>query len=119
MTDGIVSALIAALAGMGVGGGGLLVIFLTFMRGYETHPAQSVNLAFFILSAAAALPFHFRKRVIPWRYVAVLTLSAVPGVLVGCRLARCLSDGTARAVFGWFLLLSGGMMLFGKRKPRK
>lgn len=96
-----------------------MVIFLTFVRGYETHPAQSVNLAFFILSAAAALPCHLRKRVIPWGYVAVLTLSAVPGVLVGCRLARCLSDGTARAVFGWFLLLSGGMMLFGKRKPRK
>ena len=52
MTDGIVSALIAALAGMGVGGGGLLVIFLTFVRGYETPPAPSVNLAFSILDYA-------------------------------------------------------------------
>lgn len=107
MTDFLIGTAIAALAGMGIGGGGLLVIWLVLIRGMPSTAAQGINLLFFILSAACALPVHRKRRILPRPLIGWLLLAAVPGVFLGCRLADCLSQDDARRCFGYFLLLSG------------
>ena len=109
--DFLVALAVSALAGMGVGGGGLLVIWLVFANNFPTQTAQGINLLFFLPSALAAMPLHLRCRRIPRRYVTALTLSALPGVFTGCHLAQQISADAARRCFGFFLLVSGLMIL--------
>ena len=126
MTAFLIAAAAAALAGMGIGGGGLLVIWLTAAAGMETQTAQGVNLLFFIVSALSALPYHLKKRRIPWRPVLVIVLSALPGAVLGASAAARLNGNTARLVFGWFLILSSAVSLrkllkraFRRRKQKQ
>jgi uncharacterized membrane protein YfcA len=49
--DVIVSFVLAALSGIGVGGGGLFVIFLAIFTDTPQLIAQGMNLLFFIFSA--------------------------------------------------------------------
>ena len=110
--DVLLAVFIAALSGMGVGGGGLLVIWLVLIMEMPSRTAQGINLVFFVISALSALPVHFRRRTFQKGRLLFLTAAAIPGVFVGCYLASCLSDGLTRRIFGYFLLLSGGMQLY-------
>ena len=105
--DFLTAVLIASLAGMGIGGGGLLVIWFVLVRNMPSPTAQGINLVFFIVSALCALPVHMRKRTFHLRRLLFLLASAIPGVLIGCQLASVLPETAARRCFGYFLLLSG------------
>jgi len=116
--DSLIGMAVASLAGMGIGGGGLLVIWLVLARHLPSQGAQGINLIFFLVSAAASLPIHLKKRTFPTRRLLFLTAAAIPGVFVGCHLASVLSENGARRAFGYFLLLSGGMQLYRWTKTR-
>ena len=49
--DVIASFIIALLSGMGIGSGGLFVIYLTFMTNADQLSAQGANLLFFLFSS--------------------------------------------------------------------
>ena len=55
---GILSGIIGA---MGIGGGGILIIYLTLFADMEQMAAQGINLLFFIPCAVVALIIHIRK----------------------------------------------------------
>lgn len=112
----LIGILIASLAGMGVGGGGLLVIWLVFIANMSAPTAQGINLVFFIVSALCALPLHIKKRRLPWSKILFYTLTALPGAWIGCRLASVLPEMTARRCFGYFLLVSGTFQLYRQLK---
>ena len=90
----LIGILIASLAGMGVGGGGLLVIWLIFIANMSAPTAQGINLVFFIVSALCALPLHIKKRRLPWSRILFYTATALPGAWIGCRLASVLPEMT-------------------------
>lgn len=106
-----IAVLVAALAGMGVGGGGLLVIWLALAASWKTAEAQGLNLLFFIVSATVASFFHRKKRRFDRPLIWNLTLAAIPGVLYGSAVSAALSADGARTVFGYFLLISGAIAL--------
>lgn len=114
--DAIVALLASALAGTGVGGGGLLVIYLTAFRGWEQFSAQGENLLFFICGAAAAIPVHIRKRKINAGTVLMLGLAGAVGTYGGFLVAQSIGSSAMRAVFGAFLVFCG-MKALTKRKP--
>ena len=101
-----------ALSGLGIGGGGLLVIWLVLIMDMPSRAAQGINLVFFVISAIAALPVHLRRRRLPAKLLLFLTAAAIPGVFVGCRLASYLSEDITRRIFGYFLLFAGGGQLY-------
>jgi uncharacterized membrane protein YfcA len=59
-----ISFIIALLAGLatgilsafGIGGGTLLLLWMTLFAGVEQHTAQGINLLYFLPTAAIALP---------------------------------------------------------------
>ena len=107
MLDFIVGFITSLLSGMGVGGGGLLVIYLVLVKGLAQYTSQGINLAFFICSSAAALTVHFIKRNINLRLAAYLILFGALGAVLGSIAASYVSPETARGIFGVFLLISG------------
>ena len=108
----------AALAGMGVGGGGLLVIYLTLAREMPQLKAQGINLLFFLCSALPATAVNLKKRGINPRK---LILIAVPGVIsatLGALLAAAVDAALLRKIFGGLMILAGAATLFRRKESQ-
>ena len=105
--DVIVSFLASALAGTGVGGGGLLVIYLTLARGLGQLAAQGINLSFFFSVATAAVPVHLKKRSMGVLAVRFIGAFGIVGAFIGLTLAKSISPSLLRKFFGIFLILCG------------
>jgi len=105
--DLFVAFAVACLSGMGIGGGGLLVIWFILVRNIPPHAAQGLNLGFFIVSALCAYTHHRKKQRIPQSYLYTIIFSAAAGVFLGCNLAAQSDPAHAKQSFGWFLILCG------------
>ena len=95
------------LSGFGVGGGTLLLIYLSAVRGLDQHLAQGINLLYFLPAAALALPSHLRNAYIE---KGVLVPAITAGLLCaagGAWLAFGLKTEVLRRVFGGFLVFIG------------
>ncbi len=106
--------LIGALTGTGVGGGGLLVLYLTLLRGAEQISAQRLNLILFIAVSAAAVPYHLAHRKVDAEVLAVLVAFAIPGTFAGAAIRGSVPSETVREIFGIAMLITGAYVLFKK-----
>ena len=116
--DPVLGFAVAALCGMGVGGGGLLVIYLTLCRSVPQLEAQGLNLIFFIISASASILVRgFRS--------AELKLSAVIGLLgamasfPGSALAHSVDVRWVRIAFGGLLIVGALLVFYGRKNSNK
>ena len=112
LQSSITATAIAILSGLGVGSGGLLVIWLTAI-GVDTQSARALNLLFFVFSASAAFVLHFLKGRINLPLVTLLSLAACVGTAAGFFVGDSLSPDALRKIFGVMLALSGSYTLFG------
>ncbi len=112
----IAAALIACMAGLGIGGGGLLVIYLTLVLSTDQLAAQGINLVFFIFSAIASLFIHFKKRKLDIRRIAVLAVTGVITSVLGSYISHNIDVEILRTVFGIMLIATGTISLFKKSK---
>lgn len=111
MTDWLVPALVGALTGIlsgfGIGGGSLLLIYMTSFAAVPQDLAQGVNLLYFLPTAAAALPSHFKNGCVE----KAALLPAIAAGLAGTALAAWAATGLdvelLRKCFGVFLLIVG------------
>ncbi|MCI8415321.1 MAG: sulfite exporter TauE/SafE family protein [Ruminiclostridium sp.] len=104
------------LSAFGIGGGSLLLIYLTALAGVSQHQAQGINLLYFLPAAAAALPAHHKNGLLEKKTI----LPAILAGLATSALAACFSNGldtgVLRKLFGLFLLYVGLRELFHKDK---
>ena len=107
---------IALLAGIGVGGGGLLVLYLTLVEAMPQAEAQGVNLLFFFCAAGAAFLVNRKKRTFPWKTVLLLAIGGTVFALLGASLATMASPSLLRRGFGGLLMASGLLTLLRGRK---
>lgn len=107
MIDFLVSAGVALLSGLGVGSGGLLVVFLTEYRGVGQLFAQGVNLIFFIFSSGAATAVNLRARKICYGAVLLMSIGGTIGAITGALIASVLNPDLLRIGFGLMLLIGG------------
>ena len=103
----LVGIVLGFLSGLGIGGGSLLILWLTLVQGFSPTAARSVNLLFFIPSALIAGYFRWRQGAIPFRKI-------LPAILAGCLSALAFSFLGAnihtemlKKLFGGLLLLTG------------
>lgn len=79
-----VGTLFGFLAGLGIGGGSLLILWLTAVLGMEPSTARGINLLFFLPAACIACLFRFRQGTLRWKRV-------VPAIAAGCASAAAFS----------------------------
>lgn len=120
------AALIAVLSGLGVGSGGLLVIWLTMFEGIDAETARGLNLLFFVFSASAAFAVHLIKGRVKLRFVLFLAACACVGTILGTYIGTRIDSLMLKRIFGVMLVISGVYTLSGtlsnifkKRKNKK
>ena len=118
MVSIIASFIIAVLSGLGVGSGGLFVIWLTIFEGVSQISAQGLNLLFFLFSSGASLLVHVQKRKIFWNAVLFLVILGIIGSLIGSFIAGSVSPSIMKKLFGAMLIFSGAASLLGKKSVK-
>lgn len=116
-----IAALLAGLfsgiiGGMGLGGGAVLIIYLTVFKNVEQLKAQGINLLFFIPIALVAVIIYTIKKQIKWLSVLPLATGGVLGALGGFYLTDFIGGNFTAKLFGIFLILLGIKELFLKSK---
>ena len=113
MTGFLAGLLAGALGALGVGGGGVLLLYLTAV-GTEPESARGINLIFFLFTAAVSLFFHGKNGFIRWETAKTAVLWGIPGALFGFFLGAFLPKESLRIGFALFLLVLGLREFFGK-----
>lgn len=104
------------LSGFGIGGGSLLMVWMTAVAALDQKIAQGINLLYFLPTSVGALIFHIRNKMICWK-------AAIPAAVCGCAaagfsawIAASIDATILRKLFGVFLILVGISELFKKAK---
>lgn len=113
----IVGTVLGFLSGLGIGGGSLLIIWLTAVMGVEPSTARGINLLFFIPGAFIAICFRRKQGAIEWS-------SILPPAIAGCAAAGVFSCAAAvldteilKRLFGIILIGAGIREIL--RKPQR
>ena len=115
----VAAAAIAVLSGLGIGSGGLLVIWLTEIMRLPQTQARSINLLFFLFSAGIALLIHMRHSRPRYRLVLGIAALGIAGTLIGTYLGNAFSPELVRKIFGGMLVISGIYTLSKKHTAKK
>ena len=78
MVAAIVGLAAGVLSGMGVGGGTLLVVYLTWVAGFAQIEAQGINLLYFLPCAASSSVLHYKNGLIDKEAVLCAAAAGVP-----------------------------------------
>ena len=113
----LAGVLCGILSGFGIGGGSLLMIYLTAFQDVPQQTAQAINLLFFLPTAASSLIFHIRGKQVSWQAAIPAALCGVVTAAAGAWAATVLEPQLLRKLFGGFLLLVGVSELRKKPSP--
>lgn len=109
-------AVTGVLTGAGVGGGTLLVLYLTAVAGLGQGEAQGINLLYFLATAPPALYYHLKNRRVEvkpglWAAAAGCLLA-----LAGAYLSQLTGENMLRRLFGCLWIFIGVKELFFAKK---
>ncbi len=107
---------------LGIGGGMLLVPFITllltlfhFPPHLVVHMAIATSLATILFTSLSSVRAHHRHGAVQWRIVALLAPGILLGSWVGPWIGKQMNSSMLAAFFGVFVLLSATQMLLNKK----
>jgi uncharacterized membrane protein YfcA len=104
------------LSGLGVGGGSLLVLWLTVVMDTPPETARSINLLFFLPAAMIALHFRKKQGLLQWKPLLPAIVSGCVTAAAGTCLAAALDTGLLKKGFGILLIITGIRELTHKKE---
>ncbi len=111
--------LAGVFASMGVGGGMILIVYLTIFTGAAHTEAGGINLIFFIPIAITSIIIHSKNKLIDWKKITPVMITGVIGCFIGVSLINIIGTEIIRYIFGIFVLIVGIRELFYKDKSKK
>ncbi len=115
----VVGVALGFLSGLGIGGGSLLILWLTLIQNVDPATARGINLLFFIPSALIAAAFRWKQGDLPLQKI-------LPGILMGCisafifsMLSTRLDAAILKKLFGAMLIITGIRELYYKTKEKR
>ncbi|MEE1056547.1 MAG: sulfite exporter TauE/SafE family protein [Acutalibacteraceae bacterium] len=104
------------LGSMGMGGGGILVIFLSLCTDIPQANAQGINLLFFIPIAVLSVIMYQRQKLIKWKIAIPFAIAGICFSFLGAYVANSIDPIWLRRGFGILLLIMGIRELLNKEK---
>lgn len=112
----LVGTVLGFLAGLGIGGGSLLILWLTLALDMDPETARSVNLLFFIPSALTASLFRWRSADVHFKTILPAILAGCIAAVISSLLSSHMNLNLLRRLFGGLLIITGIRELFYKQK---
>lgn len=111
-----VGLLTGILSGFGIGGGSLLLLYLTLCAGVGQYQAGGVNLLYFLACAPAALVSHRENGLIEREAVKYCVPAGVITSVMAAWLAAAVDTALLRRGFGLVMLYIGVKEAFFRKK---
>ncbi len=108
----LVGAITGILSGMGIGGGTLLVLYLTAVTDIDPTAAAGINLLYFLGCAPPSLFFHARGNLIDKRTALFCILGGSIAAILASLLVPQPTPDWLKRLFGILLLAVGAKELF-------
>ncbi len=116
----IIAGFLAGIAaGMGLGGGTVLLIYLTLFTSVPQLTAQGINLFVFVPTALLAVIIYAIRRKIRWRLVLFMAPLGILGSLLGSLLLPHIPTDVLSKILGGVLIFMGASRLFARRTCKK
>ena len=112
----IVATVLGFLSGLGVGGGSLLILWLTLAVGIGPETVRSINLLFFVPSALVAGYFRWRQGAVPLKKLLPAILGGSASALAFSLLGQRMDPSMLKKLFGILLIVTGLRELFCRPK---
>ena len=103
----LVGVITGILSGMGIGGGTLLVLYLTAILDTVQNTAAGINLLYFLGCAPSSLIWHIKEHRIVWRVALWAVAGGVTTALVTSLFVPHPTPDWLRRTFGGLLLIIG------------
>lgn len=121
----VLGAFVGFAAGLlGIGGGMLLVPFLTmiltakqFPEQYVVHMAVATSLATIMFTSISSVRAHHSRGAVLWPVVKLLAPGILIGSWIGPGIASRMNASTLAVAFGLFVAFSATQMLLDKKPP--
>ena len=107
MVEILVGAVLGFLSGLGVGGGSLLLLWLTLVMGVDQSTARVMNLLFFLPCALVATAFRWKQSKPNWKMILPAAAAGVLGAALGNYLGPNLDRELLKKALGILFLLTG------------
>ena len=114
----VMGTVLGFLSGVGIGGGSLLLLWLTLAEGMEPQTARGVNLLFFLPAAAAACYYRKKQGTLDVQSMLPAIVAGCIGAVLGTRLGEQLDTSLLKKGFGILLLLTGIREILWKPKKK-
>lgn len=112
----LVGSLLGFLSGLGVGGGSLLILWLTLVLDLPQESARAINLLFFLPAAMIACLFRWKQGSIPFRKILPAIIAGCVSTVLFSRIRPGIDTVYLKKAFGLLLLLTGFRELTYKQK---
>ncbi len=110
----VVGFLSGVLASMGLGGGFILLVYLSLFTEIEQKAAQGINLFFFIPIILLSIVFHIKNKLIDFKTALICGACGAATVFAGYALAKAVDNDWLRRAFAVFIILAGLRDLFSR-----
>ena len=107
----VVGGVLGFLSGLGVGGGSLLLLWLTLVTGMPQSDARVMNLMFFLPCALIATVFRWKQSKPDWRLALPAMAAGLVGAVVGNLLGPELDREILKKALGVLFLITGAREL--------
>lgn len=115
----LVGLLLGTLAGLGTGGGSLLVLWLTLVEGLGQPTARTINLMFFLPCALITGLLHWRQGKLPFKKILLPAVSGCVTAAVFTLWGKNIDTEQLQKLFGVLLIYTGIRELrYRPRKPK-
>ena len=112
----LVGTALGFLSGLGVGGGSLLLLWLTVVMDRSQDTARAMNLLFFLPCALIATAFRWKQARLPLPIALPAVLGGLLGAALGCLLGPQINANLLKKAFGVLFIVTAIRELFYREK---
>jgi uncharacterized membrane protein YfcA len=107
MVNVLMGTVLGFLSGLGIGGGSLLLLWLTLGAGMDSFTARGINLLFFLPAAVVSCCFRWKQGSLELKRILPAVLGGCLGAGLGTWLSGHLHTEILKKGFGILLILTG------------